>query len=147
MIAVLTIAQALLMAVLLFGDIGFDRPGRFGMSFGHGILLSFLYLVVLIFGIVYSCVKRKWYTLFSQTMIPLLVIVYTSWPATRYDAHEYQHLLGKTRDVVEKELDSRNVIQGLQEDEQGATEFVSYPGMTIHYSADGIVLRVATDNR
>ena len=102
MIAVLTIAQALLMAVLLFGDIGFDRPGRFGMSFGHGILLSFLYLVVLIFGIVYSCVKRKWYTLFSQTMIPLLVIVYTSWPATRYDAHEYQHLLGKTRDVVEK---------------------------------------------
>lgn len=147
MIAILTVAQTLLMAVLLFGDIGFDRPGRFGMSFGHGILLSVLYLIALVFGIVYSCINRKWYTLFPQAVIPLLVIAYTAWPATRYDAREHQHLLGETRDVVEKELDSRSVIQGVQEDEQGATEFVSYPGMTIHYATDGMVIRVEANNR
>ena len=147
MIAILTVAQVLLMVVLLFGDIGFDHPGRFGMSFGHGILLSVFYLISVGFGIVYSCIKRKWYTLFPQAVIPLLVIVYTAWPATRYDALEHQHLLGETRDVVEKELDSRSVIHGVQEYEQDATEFVSYPGMTIHYAADGIVLRVEANNR
>ena len=147
MLAILTVTQVLLMAVLIFGDIGFDRPGRFGMSFGHGILLSILYQIALVLGVVYSCIKRKWYTLFPQAVIPLLGIVYTAWPAARYDAREHQHLLGETRDVVEEELDSRSVIQGVQEDEQGATEFVSYPGMTVHYAADGIVVRVQANDR
>jgi len=134
------------MAVLLFGDIGFDHPGRFGMSFGHGIVLSILYLVALISGLVLSCMKRKGNTVVLQAMIPLLLAGHTFWPSTRYNAHEYQHLVGETREVVEQQLNSRTALHGLQEDKRGATEFVSYPGMTIHYAADGIVLRVESDN-
>lgn len=30
--------QALALLVLVFGDFGFDRPGRFGLDFGHLVL-------------------------------------------------------------------------------------------------------------
>ena len=60
---------------------------------------------------------------------------------------ETGHAIGKTRAAVEKQLNARTVVHGFQEDERDATEFASYPGMTIHYSADGIVLRVESNNR
>lgn len=31
--------QAAALFVLVFGDIGFDRPGRFGLDFGHFLIL------------------------------------------------------------------------------------------------------------
>ena len=86
-------------------------------------------------------------------MLAILIIVqilllggYSFWPAIPYNAREYQCLVDKTRAGGEKQLNSRTVVHGLQEDERDATEFVSYPGMRIHYSADGTVLRVESNN-
>ncbi|MEO2036326.1 MAG: hypothetical protein ABGZ35_29990, partial [Planctomycetaceae bacterium] len=147
---VATVVAVVLLAVLLFGDIGFDRPGRFGMSYGHGILLSALYVIALISGLACSYVKRKWKATFPQLLMPLLLVAYTFWPgphypAPHYDASEYQHLVGKTRTEVETQLSSRNAVYGMQADDTGETEFVLYNGMTVHYSMDGVVVKIESD--
>jgi len=144
-IVTLIIAQLLLLAVLLFGDIGFDHPGRFGMSFGHGILLFALYVIALVSGLVFSCTKRKWKATFPQLLIPLLLVAYMYWPAPHYNASEYQYLMGKTRAEVETQLSSRDAVYGMQADDTGETEFGWYNGMTVHYSTDGIVVKVESN--
>lgn len=35
--------QGLALLALVFGDIGFDHPGRFGLEFDHGVLLALLW--------------------------------------------------------------------------------------------------------
>ena len=144
-IVTLIIAQLLLLAVLLFGDIGFDHPGRFGMSFGHGILLSALYVIALVSGLVFSCIKRKWKASFPQLLVPLLLVAYMYWPAPHYNASEYQYLMGKTRAEVEAQLSSRDAVYGMQADDTGETEFGSYKGMTVSYSSDGVVVKVESN--
>lgn len=47
----LFIVQLLLLVVIMFGDIGFDRPGRFGMSFWHGVVLISLYVIAVLTGL------------------------------------------------------------------------------------------------
>jgi hypothetical protein len=37
--------QGVAFLVLVFGDIGFDRPGRFGLDFGHMLLLAVIWFV------------------------------------------------------------------------------------------------------
>lgn len=36
--------QGLAVLVLAFGDIGFDRPGRFGLDFDHGVFFVLMWL-------------------------------------------------------------------------------------------------------
>ncbi len=72
-IIVLIVSQFLLLAVLMFGDIGFDHPGRFGMSFDHGLFLSFLYLVALIAGLLNSATQKSWKTALLQ-ILPVVIL-------------------------------------------------------------------------
>lgn len=37
----------LIVAVLIFGDVGIERPGRFGLDWGHFVVLAVLYLGIL----------------------------------------------------------------------------------------------------
>jgi hypothetical protein len=43
--------QGLAFLVLVFGDIGFDKPGRFGLDFGHYLLLIAIWLVATCVGL------------------------------------------------------------------------------------------------
>jgi hypothetical protein len=46
------IVQILALLVLMFGDIGFDKPGRFGLDFGHLLILAALWFVAVCSGFI-----------------------------------------------------------------------------------------------
>jgi len=52
-------AQVLIVAIVVFGDIGFDHPGRFGLDFGHLLLLGVLWLVSTVLGFVFARQTRR----------------------------------------------------------------------------------------
>ncbi len=51
--------QLLALLVLVFGDIGFDKPGRFGLDFGHLLLLAALWVAALGVGLFLACRRRR----------------------------------------------------------------------------------------
>ena len=51
--------QALAVLVVMFGDIGFDKPGRFGLDFGDLLLIGCLWLVASITGLVTAGWMRR----------------------------------------------------------------------------------------
>jgi hypothetical protein len=51
-------AQVLLVAIVALGDIGFDHPGRFGLDFGHLLLLALLWLLATMLGFVFAWKAR-----------------------------------------------------------------------------------------
>ena len=53
----------LLQLVLIFGDIGFDRAGRFGLDFSHLLLIGLLGLLAAAVGIVAAAAGRRWWWL------------------------------------------------------------------------------------
>ncbi|MFT4843086.1 MAG: hypothetical protein ACJAYX_003601 [Planctomycetota bacterium] len=66
--------QVLAVVVIVFGDIGFDRPGRFGLDFGHGLLLVVLWFGASCAGFWLSLrVARPW-ALWLQGLVFVLVV-------------------------------------------------------------------------
>lgn len=47
------------MLVLVFGDIGFDKPGRFGLDFEHALWLGVVWLAAAGLGVVLACRMRR----------------------------------------------------------------------------------------
>lgn len=138
--------QLMVLAVLLFGDIGFDHPGRFGLSWGHGIAILALYIFTLLLGIPAALIDKSWKTALVEIATPLLVVVYFYWPAPHYHAQDYQYLIGKPKSEVEKILSSREVVHGYQGRPDGDHEFAHYKGMSLHYGVDGKVKQVLHDD-
>lgn len=142
---VLFAIQILLLAVLAFGDIGFDRPGRFGLSFGHGVAIAGLYLLMLLLGVACSIHEKRWGTSVPQILVPLViaaVLFLPVLPAPRYDAADYQHLVGKSRSDVESILSPRNAVTGIEWRDGQDCKFTSYQGMTVIYTPQGHVSAV-----
>jgi hypothetical protein len=138
--------QWLFLLVLAFGDIGFDHPGRFGLDFGHFLLIAGLYLVALVAGGVLAVRGKAWYALLGQILVPLSLFLYQSWPPPRFDAVEYQHLVGKTRTEVEETLNhARPLGAGRSKEDGEETAFEYYRGMKSVYSKDGRVVVVTPD--
>jgi len=52
--------QGLIVIVLLFGDIGFDRPGRFGLDFGHLLLLLVVDTLLIAWAVTIAIRARSW---------------------------------------------------------------------------------------
>lgn len=70
--------QSLVLVVLLFGDIGFDKPGKFGLDWDH-----YLILLVVLVGLTISAVtivvrRDRWNYLPVQFLLLALVIVVLS---------------------------------------------------------------------
>ena len=61
--------QVLGVAVVVFGDVGFDKPGRFGLDFGHLLLLAAAEAALLIALAVLSIVNKKWWPGVSSLII------------------------------------------------------------------------------
>ncbi len=66
------IMQCLVILVLYFGDIGFDKPGRFGLAFDHFLILMFIQVCLFIAAIVVIFRKKQWQ--FFGAQILLLVV-------------------------------------------------------------------------
>lgn len=52
--------QLLGLAVLLFGDVGFDKAGRFGLDFRHILLIAAVEIIAFIAAIWLSVVRKSW---------------------------------------------------------------------------------------
>jgi hypothetical protein len=54
---------------LFFGDIGFDRPGRFGFDFSHFLVLMSLLLFSFVAAVVIICRNKRWKYLVAQLVL------------------------------------------------------------------------------
>jgi len=72
--------QVLALAVLIFGDIGFDRPGRYGLDYGHFLFLAVVWGVASIMGVVFACKMRRPGLVFAQL---LAIVVALAWGSTQ----------------------------------------------------------------
>ena len=55
--------------VVAFGDIGFDHAGRFGLDFGHFVLIAFCSTVSLIAAAGTAVALRRWWWLVGQWFV------------------------------------------------------------------------------
>lgn len=67
--------QILAVAVIAFGDIGFDKPGRFGLDFGDFLLLLGVWLGASCFGLVRAWLSRRRSLFVLQCCVIALVLV------------------------------------------------------------------------
>ena len=63
---ILLAVQAVGVLVALFGDVGFDVPGRFGLDIGHLLIIAAAEVVLLIVLAVLSIVSKKWWPTLSS---------------------------------------------------------------------------------
>ncbi len=75
---ILFLLQGFILLVLFFGDIGFDKPGRFGLDFGHFLLLL-CFQILLLFAFLMRLAKSRawrlfWFSLFLLSTLPTVYI-------------------------------------------------------------------------
>jgi hypothetical protein len=139
--------QFLAVAVLLFGSIGFDHPGPYGLDFEDGILIVAVYVVALGFGVIVCIGVRKWIPLFVQAVVPMLFTysIFAPTPNPKLAVNAYQHLVGKSKDDVHEELQAfRRWRSGFGGSD--FLEFESYNGIDIYYSQAGRVVQVTAND-
>ena len=155
LVPILFAVQCCLVAILCFGDIGFDHPGRFGLDFGDAIRLIAIYLCILVAGTIVAGVQRRWKWLTGQLLFPVLVYASANALATykpRYRASEFQHLVGMSKAEVHGILGRRSkTTSGAMSSRVAGKivecEFESYNGMTVYYQRDGTVIAVEPPNK
>lgn len=109
------------------------------------------YLIVLLIGVFIACFERRYLLAMAQIGLILLPVAshcgYLSPPPKRYDASQYQFLIGKSRKEVLKAIgyprgySTRPAPSG----EDIAVEYESYNEMLIRYSDDKHVAEVLPD--
>ena len=63
------ILQCLVIFVLYFGDIGFDKPGRFGLDFDHFLILMVTYACLFVAAVTTIIRKKQWKYLSVQFLL------------------------------------------------------------------------------
>ena len=141
--------QALCGLLFLFGDIGFDKPGKYGLDFSALVLIGTVYLIALLSGIVLGLMKKRWFIASSQFFPMLATLAYFYLPYRTYDPANYQDLVGKTKAEMEKRIgNSRGAVTGFTSDDRHKNvEFIQLRGMVIYISSSGIVEGIEPSNR
>jgi hypothetical protein len=132
------VSQLLLLGMLIFGDIGFDHPGKYGLDFDDFLKIAIFYAGCLLAGVLYAGFRRQWKVLILQIATPLLlwfVMVVAPQHLPPLDPADYQHLVGKTEKEVREAIGSwRMRASGFGGDENGEYGFENYDGMSIYYT-------------
>ena len=144
---ILLAIQCLLIGVFIFGDIGFDRPGRFGLDFDDFLLLAVIYFCCLITGLIRCMFKKQWTLAAAQLLIPISILLahhfYVMAPGPHLNVVDNQYLIGKTKAEVHEALShNRRMTGGFQGDPTGSWEVESYNGIQVYYSEDGHAIKV-----
>ena len=71
-------AQVLAVLVVVFGDIGFDRPGRFGLDFGHLVFfLAPVWCAAALGGLILSLrAGKRWFLIQVLLLATPFVAIY-----------------------------------------------------------------------
>lgn len=141
--------QVALALVFVFGDIGFDHPGRFGLDFGHLVAIGLVFAVAWGIGVWRAVRTKAWSALTVQLLLPLLalpagLIVAMPGPDPRFQSASYQHLVGKSEAEVEAEIGRPRgaTLVTLEQDGVAVSRELVLVGMTIRYSQAGTVVAV-----
>ncbi len=70
----LCVLQCLVILALYFGDIGFDKPGKFGLDFGHFIILMLIQGCLFITAASIIIRKKRW----NYFSLQFLILVITT---------------------------------------------------------------------
>ena len=133
--------QAVCWSLFLFGDIGFDKPGKYGLDFSAFIIIGAVYLIALVSGVVVGFLKKRWFVSSIQLLPILGALLYIYVPYQTYDPVNYQDLVGKSKADVEKRIGNpRGAVTGLvSDDKHKDAEFIELRGMVIYISSNGVV--------
>jgi hypothetical protein len=142
-----------LVLLVLFGDIGFDRPGRFGLAFDHLLLFAAAFVVVWTIGTWRAVRLRRWPAVALQISLPFCAcagLAYVQAPpeVPRFRAEEHQHLVGRNELDVQAELGDAAGATLFILEQDGAADLreLQLAGMTVRYSA-GKVAAVEPNER
>lgn len=134
--------------VLIFGDIGFDHPGRSGLDFEDALVLFGIYTVSLVVGLSLAVKSKQFKFGALQLGIPLAYLVYVYLPPPHYNSLEYQFLVGKNREEVERIIGNPKGRTTGWEGRNGVKiHNITLHGMTIYLSDNGVVTEVASNSR
>jgi hypothetical protein len=144
-VAPFLVSEIALVLVLLLGDIGFDRPGRFGLDFGHLLLIAAAFAVLWSIGTWRAVRLELWPVLCLQILIPLAALAGLMRLGTadvqRFRAEDYQHLVGDDEHEVQAELGDVPGATTFTLERDGAVEHreLQLNGMTVRYSGGKVV--------
>jgi len=148
--------QVLLVLVLVFGDIGFDKPGRFGLAFGSLLLCGGALVAASLVGLVWSARRRALGAALAHLLLPFVVLggLYAreAWRDRSsfvvLEAAELQHLVGKSLAEVESELgDLPGITQATYVEAGGERVELQCPGVTVRFSTAGVATEVVENDR
>ena len=71
------VIQLLGLAVLLFGDVGFDKAGRYGLDFDHALGIAAIEVIAFLAAVWLSVAKKSWAPVSISALI-LIVGVLTA---------------------------------------------------------------------
>jgi hypothetical protein len=63
--------QVLLLLVVILGEPGFDKPGRFGLDFGSVLFLAAVFAAAWLSGAVLSVRTRSWLAMALHLIVPI----------------------------------------------------------------------------
>jgi len=66
--------QFLVILTLAFGDIGFDKPGRFGLDFDHLVILIFTQVCLFIAAASMIIRTKRWYYFGVQFLLLIVTV-------------------------------------------------------------------------
>jgi len=67
--------QTLLVLVIVFGDIGFDHPGRYGLDFDHLVFALAMFGFIVLVKSAYYTYRRLWPFLVPELCLPMLILL------------------------------------------------------------------------
>lgn len=136
------VIQGLLLLVYIFGDIGFDHPGRFGLEWNAFVVLAIAYLFFLLFGLACAVSERRWWALMLQIAMPAALFAYENRPYPQYSAKDHQHLISKSKEEVESILGTLGRGSGTGTWRGQIVDHFTYGAMCIYFSNEGRVIAV-----
>jgi hypothetical protein len=153
-IAVQTILMAILIFGGLFGGVGFDHPGSYGLDLTKMLRIGVFYAISLIFGATISVAGKRYKLLALQVSIPPLVFMaaiataFVNTEPPTFNPHlpskavHFQYLIGKSKYEAMDELQHFGIgSSGFG----GSSEwwgYEQYGSMEVHYSKEGKVVSI-----
>ncbi len=149
----LLLIQMGLAGAIVFGDVGFDKPGKYGLDSGDAIWMLAAYGAALLLGVGVAIRRKQGWGLAVQLMPVLVWLGYRQLLLrgvfdSKYDASEYQYLVGMSKEDLVRVIGApRNRVSVITYEAGAEVEYLSLRGMRVVMSVEGVVLRVEPNNR
>ncbi len=155
LLSTLIAARIVLATIVVMGDAGFDKAGRYGLDFGTVLALGGLFALAWLVGVFLAIRGKAWPALGLQLVLPCaaclgLVAMESAHAPTmpQFFAKDHQHLVGQSRADVDESIGQPpgSTLVTINRDD-GEWHELRLQGMTISFSKYGIVTEVVPNDR